>query len=61
MSKQIRLSARERNAIFPFVVQRKNPKTKRWYNISFQSTEEDAEKVRKWFDGTWIHSRIVKK
>ena len=39
------MKANERNAIFKFIVQRKNPATGRWVNVSVQPTLLDAEFV----------------
>lgn len=59
MSKQI--PAAERNAIFPFMVQRKNPKTGRWLNVSAQPKESDAQVVKRGIDEKGYETRIVRK
>lgn len=59
MSKQI--PAAERDAIFPFMVQRKNPQTGRWLNVSSQPKESDAQIVKKGIEEKGYEARIVRK
>ena len=59
MSKQI--PAAERNAIFPFMVQRKNPTTGRWLNVSAQPKETDANIVKCGIEARGFSARIVRK
>jgi hypothetical protein len=55
----IQIPATERNAIFPFMVQRKNPATGRWLNVSAQPKESDALIVKAGIEGCGFESRVV--
>ena len=59
MAKQI--PASERNALFLFMVQRKNPQTGRWLNISAQPKESGAQIVKRGIEEKGYESRIVRK
>ena len=59
MAKQI--PASERNALFPFMVQRKNPQTGRWLNVSAQPKEADAQIVKRGIEEKGYEARIVRK
>lgn len=59
MSKQI--PAAERNAIFPFMVQRKSPTTGRWLNVSAQPKEADADIVKRGIEAKGFAARVVRK
>lgn len=59
MSKQI--PASERDAIFPFLVQRKNPVTGRWLNVSSQAREFDAQILKQGIESKGYDSRIIEK
>jgi len=57
MSKPI--PAAERNALFPYMVQRKNPETGRWLNVTSQPTKAAALSVKNSIDDRGHETRII--
>ena len=55
------IPAAQRNALFPFMVQRKNPLTGRWLNVSAQHKESVAIFVKEGIEGKGYESRVIRK
>lgn len=55
------IPAAERNALFPFMVQRRNPTTGRWLNVSAQPSPQTAHVVAEGIKAKGHEARVSRK